>query len=48
MPLFEAKNIVKQFGSFTALDNVSVQFLNSASMDYSVPTEQERQPLSGL
>jgi len=24
MPLFEAKNIVKQFGSFTALDNVSV------------------------
>ena len=24
MPIFEAKNIVKQFGSFTALDNVSV------------------------
>jgi len=24
MPLFEAKNVVKQFGSFTALDNVSV------------------------
>jgi ABC-2 type transport system ATP-binding protein len=24
MPLFEAKNITKQFGSFTALDNVSI------------------------
>jgi len=24
MPLFEAKNVVKQFGSFTALDNVSI------------------------
>ena len=24
MPLFEARNIVKQFGSFTALDNVSI------------------------
>lgn len=24
MPLFEARNVVKQFGSFTALDNVSI------------------------
>ena len=24
MPLFEAKNITKQFGNFTALDNVSI------------------------